>query len=336
MTTTRSTITVQALVDYARSFANLSPIFAASGWEQEPGLSFANNVIGRFLAEGMNWKFNRNYIDSFYTVSLQQDYIGVTGLRGSTTLADYGWLESGTRTDYRSTADVKPVRKLEAVRDLPRTSVQWRPFKVAVIPVELATFGTWEASTLYPLSSKALSALNSPIQQFVDANGNFLYVADTTGDETSGTVEPSAPANSVAGTTVTDNNVTWKVADPTGYAVRFANLPPKNGQIWQIDLVYQKRPELLSSLQDTFYPIPDQYGYLLRQGFIAFCKDHSTPGSRASLTAMQTWEEALIVAVRSGDREQQASIMYPTEPISESGPATGLVIDPAYPFAPAS
>jgi hypothetical protein len=95
--------------------------------------------------------------------------------------------------------------------------------------------------------------------------------------------------------------------------------------------VYQKKPPILISLQQTFDPIPDEYQHLIRQGFIAKCKDHASPGSRAAMAANESWEKALMATLRSGDREQQNEIIYPSEGIMAGGPFS-VPIGPAWPF----
>lgn len=43
-----------------------------------------------------------------------------------------------------------------------------------------------------------------------------------------------------------------------------------SGQTWKLYIDYQKKPTLLDQLSDTFSPVPDEYGDVLRQLFLAF------------------------------------------------------------------
>src|SRR6185312_2475325 len=49
---------------------------------------------------------------------------------------------------------------------------------------------------------------------------------------------------------------------------------PGSGQIWGVSLVYQKKPPLKVALTDTWTPIPDELGYVIRQGFLAAGYDY--------------------------------------------------------------
>jgi hypothetical protein len=340
-----STIKIQDVVKYARSFPELTPVFSdVSGWTQEPGLTIATDVLQRFLAEGMNWKFNRSLVNPVITVPLQQDYIGVTKYPTTSAVTDLSWLEHGQWVDINNTSVPKPMRDLEVERDIPPTSYQGLPFKVAWIPVPTAQMGTWTPNTSYCTGFGNTSGVIAPagatqaslIQQFIDKNGNYLYVSGngTTGS-VSGSTQPYAAAGAAPGTTVTDGNSTpqlvWTVADPLGMALRLWPLPPVSGIVWCINTAYQKKPPILTSLLQTFDPIPDEYQHLIRQGFIAKCKEHASPGSKAAISALQAWVDALTATLKSGDREQENYIIYPSDGLM-SGGVYSVPIGPSWPY----
>ena len=349
-----SNITLQDIVNSIRAYPELTPILSPGGWTKEPALTIANDVMQIFLAQNLDWKWNRAVVQPFLTVALQQDYIGVGpgpastvgggagygqggygqggygGTSNNPSVLDLGWLEQGWRIDINNVTNPKPVFALESVRDLARTSMQANPFNISWVPIPLAQLGVWQPSTAYPSAVGVAMTPASPIQQFQDANGNFLFVS---GYGTSGSIQPALPPLSPPGTTVQDGTVTWTVADPNGVAIRLAPLPPLSGIVWQIVPVYQKKPPLLTSLQQTLSPIPDEMGYLFRQGFLAMCKEHASPGSKAAVLARQEWEKALFTALRSGDREREDASMYPSE--SLMGGSTwkyGAPVGPAWPF----
>jgi hypothetical protein len=324
-----STITVQSLVKSALAYPEFTPVLGQSGYTQQPALTIANDVMQRFLAQPMHWKFNRQYVSPFLTVALQQDYIGVSPFNSaSTSVIDMGWLEYAWRQDINNTALPKPVFGMEAVRNLSKTSVMAHPFNISWIPIPLAFYGDWQANTAYPSGLGVAQTPVSPVQQFIDVNGNYLFVSI---NGVSGNVQPAAAACSAPGVTVVDNTVTWTVADPRGVAMRVAPLPASSGIVWSIEPAYQMRPPQLTSLQDTIAPIPDELGYLFREGFMAKLMNHAKPGSRAAQDAYVKWEEALMVAVRAGDREREDCVFYPTEGLM-GGVYTYLPIGPANPY----
>lgn len=346
-----STLTVQKVGDQFRVYPELIPLLGVPGLTREPAITIANDVMQKMLAQNMDWKWNRAYVPTFLTVALQQDYV--------TSVTDLGWLEQGWRIDINNSTNngnlaPKPIFTMEAVRDLIQTSSPNNPFNLSFIPNSLAFLGTWTANTAIGCGYGVAQTPISPIQQFMDVNGNILYINSNslglginspgfTGTPITlppgnpygitGGVKPSAPPNSAAGTLVTDNTVTWTVADPNGYAIRLVPLPAQSGLTWLVAPVYQKKPPIISSLTQTIAPIPDEYGYLFRQGFLAMLYDHA--GSKKAQDAYMKWEEALFIALKGADREREQAVMYPGESImGDSGwTKTGLPIGPAWPFS---
>lgn len=344
-----STWTLQSIADDCRSYPELNPLFGAGGWTQRPFLNIANDVMQRILSQSLDWKWNRAYVPGILTVALQQDYV--------TQVTDLGWLESAWRIDINNSTNngntgPKPVFTMESVRDLGQTSYQANPFNVSYIANSLAFMGQWTPSTAIGCGYGQSMTPITPIQQFIDKNGNILYIDSTVLGlsinspgfsngpvvlpvpnpyGTTGTVQPFAAPGATAGTTVTDNTVTWTVANPNGYAMRMAPLPALSGLAWLVIPVYQKKPPNLISLQQTISPIPDEYAYLFRQGVIAMLYEHA--GSKMASESYAKWEEALMIALRGADREREDANFYPSESMTGGGPMKyGMPIGPAWPF----
>ena len=144
-------------------------------------------------------------------------------------------------------------------------------------------------------------------------------------------MQPNAGANAVPGATVTDGSLTWTVANPLGKAIRLWPLPPISGLVWQIIVRYQLIPPTLTSLQNTFAPIPDEYAHLIRAGFVAMAKNHATPGGKAAVLALQNWQDQLVRTLRGGDREEQDASMFPSDGLL-SGGVYNTPIGPAWPY----
>lgn len=317
-----STLRITDIVTEIASHPSVIPVLGTAPGAY-PALSIANDVLQRMLSQSLPWKFNRALITPFLSIALQQDYL-------SPAVTDLAWLEQGWCIDINNTALPKPVRSLETVRDIQQTWQQSVPFQVSWIPVPLAIYGTWVANTSYPTGLGTASTPTSPIQQFIDANGNFLFVS-TNG--ISGNVQPILPVNSAAGTTVTDGTVVWKVADPNAAALRVTPLPATSGITWEMHLVYQKKPPIKTKLTDTLSPLPDEYGYMFRQGFLAMCMIHA--GVKDARQSYAEWEEMLVTALRGADRERDQVTMYPSEGLLSGGQyGWGQPIGPANPFGP--
>jgi hypothetical protein len=343
-----SNITIQSIVRSSRAYAELNPQMTASGWTQEPALTIANDVLQRILAQTMDWKWNRAYVPSILTVALQQDYV--------TQVTDMGWLEQAWRIDINNSTNngnlaPKPIFAMESVRDLSQTAAQGYPFNISFVSNSLAFMGQWQPLTSYSGGYGQFATPLTPVQQFMDPNGNILFIDSTTLQLNfnspgftgtpiilpanpygiSGNVIPVLPPNSAPGTTTTDGTIVWTVADPNGYAMRLAPLPALSGLAWLIVPVYQRKPPTLTSLQNTIAPIPDEYAYLFRQGFNAMCYEHA--GSKMAAEAYSKWEEMLMTALRAADREREDAVFYPSEGLMGGGPyRQGMSIGPAWPF----
>jgi hypothetical protein len=302
--------------------------------------------------EPLNWRWNRAYIPPFLTVGLQQDYV--------TQITDVGWLESCLIVDINNSTNSglapKPSYNLETMRDLLPTWQQRTPYQISYIPNRLAILGQWYPNTKYPCGYGQSMTQVSPIQQFMDDNGNILFIDSTvlglnpnslgfSGTPitlppnspygVSGDTKPSAPVNAAAGTTVQDGTVVWTVADPNGYAIRTNPLPPVNGLCWLVMPVYQMKAPNITSLQQTIAPIPDEYGFLFRDGLLALLYGHV--GSKQFPIAYQKWEESIQVARRGADRENESFSLIPSGGTfggQSTGTPIGLGTSAAWPYGP--
>lgn len=54
-----------------------------------------------------------------------------------------------------------------------------------------------------------------------------------------------------------------------GVTFRLNSIPPDN-EVYQVDGFYQKAPVLMSSMANTWGPIPDHHGYIYDWGFLSF------------------------------------------------------------------
>lgn len=324
----------------------------AAGYSQEPFLTIANEVMSRILAENMPWKWNRKWFPPFITVSLQQDYVS--------NITDVGWLEDAWRIDINNSTSndngaPKPIFNMETVRDQAQTSFQGVPFNISYIQNSLAFMGLWQPNTPYTPGYGVPQTPRVPIMQFVDVNGNILFIDSTQlglniespgyiGNTialppnspygVSGSTQPAADPEATPGTLVQDGSVVWTVADRDGYAMRLSPTPALNGLCWFILTEYQKCPPQLFNMRQTLSPIPNNMVYLFRAGCRAMLKQFN--GDKMAGQAYAEWEEQLEKAVRAGDRQQEDNMVYPSSSImgGNSELMSPFSIGAAYPFSP--
>ena len=347
------TITGQQLANSLKSnpeFYNL--LGGAAGYSTEPFLTILNETISRILDESMPWKWNREQIPPFLTVSLQQDYC--------TQISDIGWLENAWEVDINnSTSNAngapKPIRPMETVRDIPQTSIQNVPSQICYIPNTQAFMGIWQPLTAYGCGYGVATLPKSPIQQFIDVNGNILYIDSTnlglniespgyTGAViippgffpygTSGATQPAAPPNAPPGTLVQDGTVVWTVASKDSYAMRLNPLPALNGLCWYVNTFYQKMPELMTSLGSPISQIPGFMMFLLRAGVRAALTRENNPAQGQLM--YQDWIQQMMASLRGADRQTEEYVLYPNSGILSGGNGIGWGgIGAAQPFGPA-
>ena len=303
----------------------------AAGYSTEPFLTICNEILSRILAENMPWKWNRKIIPPFLTVALQQDYVS--------NITDIGWLEDAWRVDINNSTSnnngaPKPIFDMETVRDTPQRSAQGVPFNISFVPNYQAFLGLWQANTVYGCGYGVQQTPRTPIQQFMDINGNILFLDSTqlglniespgfTGQTipltgfvpygTSGSTQPTAVPNATPGSLVQDGTVVWSVADPLGQCLRISPVPALNGLEWLLICQYQVRPPQLLTLQQTTSPLPNEMVYLFRQGVRAAL--YRENGSASGAQQYADWEETLMKSVRAADRQQEDFFLYPTQSV---------------------
>lgn len=326
-----SSITIQSVVDYAKTFPELSPVLGVVGSSREPALTIANDVITEMLSPKFNWKWNRisnNQLPPFFTISWQQDY--------ATQIANIQWIEHCEIIDINNTALPKPWWPVEACRDLPRTSTQYgRPGQICWLPNDQLMYGTWGQTN--PLTSGISGNQNpgpnvvytnpfgqpstptNPNTQVIDPNGNYQLLT-TYG--TCGSSTPSWPAaGAQGGATTTDGTCVWTVLNPKGRGFRLNPIPPQSGVVYLVVPTVQMRPPTWLTLNSVIDPVPDDYAAYFRKGFVAHCYEHSPdPKTRAKgQTELGLWLKAMQDAKDQGDRERDAAGFYPTQSIMDQG-----------------
>lgn len=352
-----STIQLQFVVDYAKTFPDLNPVLSTGGMSQQPALTIANDVMTTMLAEGGPWKWNRMKIPPFYTNSLQQDYASA----GTTAVNNLAWLENGISININDTGEPKQRQPIEVVRDLPETSAQYgNPGQAAWLPNDQLIYGKWgggtsgEGSQMNPGPGSVYgqilgvpASLFNPMTQIKDPNGNYWILLPNSVNNlnqsiTLGTIQPTWPTNpvyptftnpNVTATTIADGTATWTAVNPKGQGFRLNPIPPQTGLIWQERLFGQARPIQFTSLQQVLDPIPDDFAAHFRRGFIAYSYMHAKdPKIQAKFQIQRSlWMEALVTALRSIDRERDNNGIYPSEAVMQGGPT---YVGPANPFFP--
>jgi hypothetical protein len=337
--TVASTLNAQLLVDYARTFPWTRPVLGLAGYSSQPAVSFLDEVVKKILAKTNPWKWNAQKFPVIETQPYQQDY--PTNISQNT----LGWLQAAVIADINNTQNPVPIIPINAVDRLLPTIVTGRPQKVCWITNNNAQTGVWGRG--YPNDPGPNMAYMNPLvilgggpgvnpnTAITDANGNIWVVTSyglNNAQGVTGNTAPLAVANSPAGTTFLDGQITWTIVDPNGVALRVDAMATYQSLVWELRVIYQQKPPNIKTIGQTIAPIPDDLDYLVKQGFLCFCTKQAARDKFPAEYAQ--WLEDIQGAMGSSDREYQEFGFYPSTPIQGGGGEGGNVGTWGYPGWP--
>lgn len=351
-----SSVTLQDLIDDARSNAELAPAIPTGGYSDAPALSIANDVMQNMIAGGpmgqpFNWKWNRMLEKSFFINSWQQDYFIANQV-------SLGWLESCTGVNYSTTSFPKPVRPIECKRDLLITNTQNSQLaKICWMQNDTMLTGTWGQATqlsstgltnpgpgvVYTDPSNLPSMPLNPTTSVKDAFGNLWTL--TQYGVCGGTnpfvtnlnpIFPTLQNPSIVSTVVTDGTVQWTAVNPKGQGYRVNPIPGQTGSVWLIQPVAQNKVPFIKTLGSFLDPVPDDFYTFFKQGFFAQCYRRSPdPKVRAKFEMeYKLWQIALTNAVMEGANQLDDWGFVPSTNCMEGPGMSYAQLSPAYPFGP--
>lgn len=283
-----------------------------SGFNLQLALELGSEVMAALITERFNWKWNRAVATPFNTNCWQQDYPLPASALPDGLIA---WGEDCDIIQINSSLVPKPLNWDGAItwrRALTRTSLsRWRPTQICWMYNQDLTFGAWPGpeTVLYPLLGATAPQGTNPLLNFVDANGNLLVLSEF---GTTGASEPSAAAEALEGTLVTDGTAQWEVVDPTSQGFRLDWLPP-SGQTFQIVPIYQLAPPRFAKLGQTLAPIPDSFSRYFFEGMeVAMRRATPDPAQKQSIQeALALWAASIPTMKQQGDQEQNSYGLVP-------------------------
>lgn len=295
-----STISVQNILDFARSHTALRPVLGVGGVSNEPGLSFANDILQYLFARPFAWKFNRKTMNFFMTQPFIQDYLfagacaftlnPVVQSGGASTVGG-----GGVGIDLLSNAAIT-----ESANTVTVNCLQPHNFAVGSTVYHNGVTGTSAAAynAVFTVSTNAMTsiwsngfaitAIPSPTSyQFTHptsglANGGAAGIADFSWMESASITDinnqavpqPTGPIEAL------DRLVPTNVCGPTEQVAVMADLgtgvlqlrvmPAGSPYSMAVTPVYQGRAPLLTAPTATWAPWPDRLAFVLRQGMVAF------------------------------------------------------------------
>lgn len=122
-------------------------------------------------------------------------------------------------------------------------------------------------------------------------------------------------------TVVRDLAITSDYGDPVkiafkynaDFSISYRLWPKPTGANFKIYPVYQVKCPVKTALTQTWAPIPDQLGYVLRQGFLAMAFRHAK--DQREIPEYQIFQAMIQKALGKSDAENTDSAFYPERPI---------------------
>jgi hypothetical protein len=343
------TTTLQQVVNLTSTHADLMPLSGVAGYNNEPALSLCNDTLQELLSHPHDWKFNRRDWLSFVTAQCQQDYkiAGATAFTLGTNLTNNTGVQSAGAQIDLATNDAITVadgvvtvniiqgqmpHQLTVGATVYMTGVVMTTGNAAAynaVQIQNASEFTWvgaigaviTAVTATSFSFNALTGQNNG--DVGGAPGIFDYgwlgsctCTELNNNSSVGNIRPMEAVRNLALSQRVNNPTkmcvlqTYKTAtgaDSGVIRVRLEN--PCGSDIWTVNPVYQAKAPLLTSLNDTWSPFPDEYGYVYRQMLIA--RMYRYINSTQQVAEFQKAEAAIAKATGADDREMSDVHVYP-------------------------
>ena len=327
-----STVTLQQVVNFASTNAELQSLSGVGGYSNEPALSIANEVMTELLASPHNWKFNRADMNLLVLCPNKQDYqfAGATIFSlGSTAHGAAVALKSGNGITFSgSTVTVNTIEDHGfAVGDVVymygnADSVYNSVFTETPLTGSSAWSNSWTVATVPTSKSLTFAANAAQVSAAITPSGasgitDFEWLASGTLVDMNSTacprdvkqIEAVFELSNSSRTNVRPLKVAVMHDDGSGtLTLRFHFVP---GYPYGFQGVYQKKAVIKTALADTWSTFPDTFRFVYQQMFVALalrnCNSAKYPMEYEK--AMQKIVKALVKA----DSEADDIRIYPEE-----------------------
>jgi hypothetical protein len=253
-----TTLTVQNTINYAQAYNQWRSLNI--GTANEPAITIANLLLQTIISPPFSWNWNRSSV-SFLTTIGQQDYVTLAATFGFIEKASWvpacsitTALATGTTAVYTSATPLGPAFVIGALVTIVGCTSNF--FNLVQVPILSVTSNTFTVALVHaafgPETETTAVATNG-------SKTEISQVLNVLGDGN----ELGAPSNIAPQIDDNAGNITFR-------------LLPLPSQVYQITVIFQKRiPSLITTLSNTWAPIPDHYSVLYDWGFTAMMLAYS-------------------------------------------------------------
>lgn len=347
MASSHCTITLQSVINFASTHADLLPLCNVGGYTNEPALSICQDAMSDLISDPNDWTFNRVEMPFFVTCANKQDYlfagacvfcITVPPTPTTTNVASMGWaVDLPSNNAITVSGGVVTLNTLEAHR-----------FSVgAVIYANgiVMTTGTTANYNSTFTDNGTSSQWTNPIGTVTAVGTNFIQWNAQTGQNngdvggaagindfgycTSASMQEvnnnSSPPNVFTLYTKRELPVSSHVAQTEKVAVmadlgtgvlKIRLLWVPSWTVYAVNIVYQARAPLKTDLTNTWAPFPDQFSAVYRQAVLyRMYRYLNDPKSDMEYKKLQ----AEILKIQATDDAAQTDVqMIPETPLMDN------------------
>lgn len=296
-----SNLTIQSVLNFASTHTDLLPLANVGGYSNEPGLSIANDALSDLISDPNDWVFNRVEMPSLFTCQNKQDYLFAGACAFSLSVSpggvnqgtpSMGWaIDLASNNAVTVAAGVVTINTLEAHRFVIGQTVYLTGLialagNAATAANYNSTF-TDNGSISQWNGGYVITAVGAKSFSFAaitgQNNGDVLGAPGVTdfGYATSASMQEvnnnSSPPNQYPLTVRRELPVISRVANPEKVAViadlgtgvlkiRLHMAPGLT--VFAVNIVYQARAPIKTSLGQSWAPFPDNYAAVIRQAVL--------------------------------------------------------------------
>jgi hypothetical protein len=328
-----STITLQTVVNLASTQLELLPLSGVGGYTSEPALSLCNDTLQILLASPLDFKFNRAEMNMFVTSPNRQDYrfAGATffSLGGNACGAGIDLATNNALTIASTTVTVKLLESYNgAVGDVcyilgtgsnydstftsnggNNAGFSGNTYTITALSADLKTVtATLTGSASGTSGSAGITDFSWLVGGTIIGIGNGGAILPTRHVEAVRDIQPYGYAN------IPQKVCVYETSTAGVLKIRF--YPVVGSTLWGVNLVYQKKAPLATTLAGTWAPFPDELSYVYRQGFLA--RGYRYINSPRAEVEEQKFQLAIRKALGADERETADVCLYPADGIQTS------------------
>lgn len=329
-------ITLQSVINFCSTHADLLPLSGIGGYTSEPALTFCNDAISDLLADPNDWKFNRIEMPMMVTCPQKQDYIFGGACAFSLASTSQGWaIDLATNNAITVTGGVVTVNTLESHRFAVGDTVYLNNVTMTTgtasaynsVFTDTGSATSWsQGYVITAITAKSFSFAAGAGQNNSDVGGapGIVDFGWCTSGSMVQMVNTSSPQYSQELTAYRELPVTSFVANPEKVSVladlgdgtlkiRFYKAPGSTS--WGVKLVYQAQAPVKQSLADSWAPFPDQSSSLYRQA-VVYRMYRWLNSPRAEVEYQKLQQE--IAKTQGGDSAEATDVsLKPAEPLMQ-------------------